>query len=86
MSRDARFSRYTSTSNEVIHFSAVLYVIMIYSALLGVCKTQYTAGASSDQMIMKYAHDKYNNMLLTSGTCNSPACTAAWEYVLYYSG
>jgi hypothetical protein len=35
---------------------------------------------------MKYTHDAYCNMLLTFGTFNSWADSAAWGYMLHYLG
>jgi hypothetical protein len=49
-------------------------------------ETQCTAELSSDRMIMEYTHNKYCNMLLTLGACNSQAGTSAREYGLCYPG
>jgi hypothetical protein len=37
-------------------------------------------------MIMEYTQDKYRDMLLTPGICNSRHGTAAWEYALCHPG
>jgi hypothetical protein len=37
-------------------------------------------------MTMEYTRDEYCDMLLTLGTCNSRAGTAAREYTLCYPG
>jgi hypothetical protein len=35
---------------------------------------------------MEYTHNEYCNMLLTLGTCNNQAGTAAWENIQHYPG
>jgi hypothetical protein len=84
---DARFSRYTSPSNGVTHFPAVLFVTTVHKRLVRCTQdTQCTAGLSCDRMITEYTHDEYCDMLLTLGACNSRAGTAAREYALRYPG
>jgi hypothetical protein len=58
-------------------------VTAVHSALLGVLKREST----QQGLWLNTTHDnKYFKMLITLGTCNRWADTAAWEYILCYPG
>jgi hypothetical protein len=81
------FSRYTSPSYGITHFSAVLCVTTVKRFVRCTWDTQCPLESSLDWVITKYTTNTAAcGMLLTLGTCNSPAGADAREFTLHYPG